>query len=259
LIIQGRTREKGSAGEFLDLISSHSAHLSPALAAASFLLPFAAVNGIRKMPSSQFPNAVRYAAVLWLLLWVPAYWRTWGPANFLHLCDVAVFLTCLGLWRGSALLLSTQVVSALVADALWTLDALSRLFSGRHLLGGTEYLFDPRYPLFVRLPSLFHVAIPIVLLWSLRRTGYGRRALLVQTLIAASLLVLSRFFGPALNLNFAFRAPFFQRPLGPAPVHLLVMLLSIFFVTYLPAHWLLLQIYPPSGESHLATPDRNSQ
>lgn len=198
------------------------------------------------MPPRQIPNTVRYAALVWLLLWVPAYWSAWGPANFLHLCDVAAFLTCLGLWSRSALLLSTQAVASLAVDALWTLDALSRILTGRHLLGGTEYLFDSHFSLFIRLLSTFHVAVPIALLWALRRTGYDRRALLVQMLFTAPLLVLSRFFGPTLNLNFAFRAPLFQHQLGPAPVHLLILFAAILVVTYLPAHLLLLLFYPPS-------------
>src|SRR5712672_4035908 len=55
-----------------------------------------------------------------------------GWANFLHLCDVAVFLTCVGLAYNNALLLSSQAVSSLVGDLLWCLDAGWRWFVGRH-------------------------------------------------------------------------------------------------------------------------------
>ena len=40
--------------------------------------------------------------LVWLAVFLAAYWRTYGPANFLHLCDVAVILTCWGLWRAKA-------------------------------------------------------------------------------------------------------------------------------------------------------------
>ncbi|MFL5373599.1 MAG: hypothetical protein ACJ78T_06385, partial [Myxococcales bacterium] len=69
----------------------------------------AAARGEREHP---FPRA-RWAALLWLLVWMPVYASVWGFANFLHLCDVAVILTCAGLWTGSALLLSSQAVSSL--------------------------------------------------------------------------------------------------------------------------------------------------
>src|SRR5207237_288632 len=62
-----------------------------------------------------FPR-LRWAALLWLSLWVPAYASVWGLSNFLHLCDVAVILTCAGLWSGSALLLSSQAVSSILID-----------------------------------------------------------------------------------------------------------------------------------------------
>src|SRR5712672_578226 len=54
---------------------------------------------------------------------VPSYAIYWGWANFLHLCDVAVFLTCVGLAYNNALLLSSQAVSSLVGALLWCLDA----------------------------------------------------------------------------------------------------------------------------------------
>ena len=54
-----------------------------------------------------FP-AARGIVVAWLLVWVPAYWSFYGPQVFLNLCDIAVVLTCVGLWRGSALLLSSR-------------------------------------------------------------------------------------------------------------------------------------------------------
>jgi hypothetical protein len=130
-----------------------------------------------------FPTGVRIAALLWLALFVGAYWRTYGAANFLHLCDVAVILTCWGLWRGSALLLSSQAVSSLVVDVAWDLDLAWRFVTGGHIVGGTEYMWDARFPLAVRLMSFFHVAWPPLLVWALRRVGYDRRALLVQSLI----------------------------------------------------------------------------
>ena len=60
---------------------------------------------------------------MWLAVWVPSYAFYWGWANFLHLCDVAVLLTCIGFARGDVLLLSSQAVSSLVGDLLWCLAA----------------------------------------------------------------------------------------------------------------------------------------
>lgn len=190
-----------------------------------------------------FPPWIRWAAALWLLVWLPAYAVYWGWPNFLHFCDVAVLLACVGFLCGDALLLSSQAVSSLVPDLLWSLDAGWRLLSGRNLVGGTEYLWDARVPLWVRLLSLFHVVLPILLILALRRTGYDRRAWALQSSIAAVLLVASRFADPARNLNFAFADPILHRALGPAPVHLAIILYVTVGIIYWPTHRLLLRLF----------------
>jgi hypothetical protein len=191
------------------------------------------------------PVWLRWSALLWLLVWFPIYWRAWGAANFLHLSDVAVILTCIGLSTNNALLISSQVVSSLLIDVAWALDAAWRFFLGHHLIGGTEYLFDARFPLGVRLLSLFHLIMPPLLLWSLDRVGYDRRGWPLQSAIALVLFIASRFTDPAKNLNFAFRDPFFHRAWGPTPVHVTISLLALIFAVYFPIHLLLKTMFPP--------------
>jgi hypothetical protein len=191
-----------------------------------------------------FPLWVRLACVLWLVVWIPAYWKFWGPVNFLHVCDVAVLLACAGIWFSDALLISSQAVASLFADAVWCLDVGWRLLFGRHLFGGTEYLWDARLPLWVRMLSLFHLVLPLLLLWALGRAGYDRRAWALQSAIAALLLVPSRFVDPAKNINFAFRDPLFHRGWGPAPIHMAFMWFGFVVLTYLPVHLLLARLFP---------------
>jgi hypothetical protein len=198
------------------------------------------------LSGTPFPTAVRASALAWLVLFVTVYGRTYGPANLLQLCDVAVILTCWGLWRGSSLLLSSQALSSLVVDVAWDLDFLWRLLLGRHLIGGTEYMWDPRYPLAVRAMSLFHVVWPVLLVWAVRRAGYDRRAWLLQSLIALALLVASRFVLPEVNLNFAQTDPFFHRQVGPAPVHLFLTWLVLITVVYWPTHRVLMRLFSRS-------------
>ena len=187
-------------------------------------------------------NALRRAAAVWLVVFVAGYGWAYGAANFIRLCDVAVIMTCLGIMTGSALLVSSQAVSSLVVDLAWDLDLLWRLLFGRHLIGGTEYMWDPRYPLWVRLMSLFHVAWPPLLFAVLRRLGYHPRGFPLQCAIAAVALVASRFVLPGENLNFAFRDPFFHRSWGPAPVHLGLTFAVLVAAVYWPTHRLLRRV-----------------
>jgi hypothetical protein len=173
----------------------------------------------------------------------------YGFGNFLHLCDVAVLLTCVGLWRGSALLLSMQALTSLLIDLTWDLDLGWRLVTGRHLLGGTEYMWEAKYPLCVRLLSLFHLVLPVLLLWALRRVGYQRRALALQSALGLALIAAARLVGPEANVNFSWRDPFFHRSWGPAPLHVLVIFAGLVAVVYAPTHAALSGLYrrPGSG------------
>jgi hypothetical protein len=197
-------------------------------------------------PSQVFPR-MRWAAMGWLAVWAPAYAIVWGWKNLLLLCDLAVLLTCVGLWRGSALLLSSQAVSSIIVDVLWSLDAAWRLLFSKHLIGGTEYMWDARFPLGVRLLSLFHVVWPALLVWALGRVGYDPRGFWLQSGLAVAVLWVSRLVGPARNLNFAFRDPILDRSWGPAPMHLALTLGALVLLLYWPTHQVLLRSLPRVG------------
>lgn len=182
---------------------------------------------------------LRWFSLLWMAIWLPAYFRVWGWPNLLHLCDVAVIFTFVGIWLGNPLLLSSQAVSVLPAGILWALDVGWRLATGHFLIGGADYMWDARYPLWVRLLSTFHIGLPLVLLWTLHKVGYDSRALALQTAIAAILLIVSRFLSRELNLNYAYRDPLFHRDWGPAPIHLAVIFIPLVVLIYWPTHLLL--------------------
>jgi hypothetical protein len=190
---------------------------------------------------------MRWVAVVWLAVWLPAYAITWGWWNFTLLCNIAVILTCVGLWRGSALLLSSQAVATMVIEPLWTLDVAWRLVSGAHLIGGTEYMWDPQYPLWVRLLSGYHVLWPVLVVWATRRVGYDPRGFWLQSGLAVVVMILSRLGDPVRNANMAFRDPIFQQAWGPAPAHIGLMLAALIFVIYWPTHQVLLRALPSAS------------
>ena len=196
--------------------------------------------------TNAFP-VLRWVALLWTIVWLPTYIRVWGWANLLHLCDIAVLLGCAGLWWGSAALISSQAVSSLVAGIFWSVDIAWRLTTGRFLVGGTDYMWDTRVPLWARLLSSFHIGLPLALLWALRKTGYDRRALALQAAIAAALFVASRFLPAGYNMNYAYQDPLFHRSWGPAPVHLTVIFVFTVAFIYWPTHLFLSWIFPAAA------------
>ena len=66
--------------------------------------------------------------------------------------------------------------------------------------------------------SLFHVALPVVLVWALTQLGYDRRALLVQTILGTIVLILSDLLtDPAENTNWVFGPAEPQDPAADLP------------------------------------------
>jgi len=206
-----------------------------------------------------FAPSLRIAALVWLLIWIPIYWRTWGASNFLQLCDIAVILSCVGLLANSRLLLSSQAVVSPLVDLAWIVDAASQLLFRHRLTGGTDYLFASQYPLAIRLLSLFHVVLPILLIWVLYRVGYDPRGFVLQSVVTAVAFAASRFTTPSKNTNFAFTDPFFGRQWGPPAVHIAVSVLFMILVVYLPTHIVLRKFFQMGREqTSLSEPNIDS-
>lgn len=195
------------------------------------------------------PLWLRWAGLLWLVIWLPLYLWAWGWQNMMHVCDIAVILGCLGLWFQRTLLVSSQAISSLLAGVLWALDVGWRIVSGHPLVGGTEYMWDTHYALGIRLLSTFHIALPLVMIRSVQSIGYDRRALVFQSGIMAALLISSRFLPPQLNMNYAYQDPLFHRAWGPAGTHLAVIFVGAVAFFYWPADLLLRRMFPAARDS----------
>lgn len=182
---------------------------------------------------------VKWLSVLWLVIWLPTYSIVWGWANFLHLCNVAVFLSCLGFLFESPLLLSSQAVVAILGNFLWVTEFLNSLLTGHAHFGGTEYMMDVRIPFWVRCLSLYHFVLPFLLIWGLFCLGYDRRGWKLQGTISLLVLFLSRFTLPAKNINFVFQDPLLQKTWGNPFLHVMVIWLGLILLIYWPTHLVL--------------------
>ena len=181
-----------------------------------------------------------WIGALWLAIYLPTYHDAYGAANFLFLCNIGVILTAIALILRNRLLISSQAVAAPVIALAWAVDAGWKLATGEFLFGGTSYMWDPAYPLFARLLSLYHLAWPLLLWAVLRRTGYDPRGWPLQAAVAALALAAGRWLAPADgNVNFAWADPFFGRQLGPAALHLLLCWSVLAGVAYGASHWML--------------------
>ena len=188
----------------------------------------------------RIPLSAKLIYAAWMAVWIPVYWIHSGPENFLWLCDVANILVGVALWMESPLLMSAQAVGVLFVQILWAGDCFGRLILGFHPIGGTEYMFDTAKPLYLRLFSLFHVVMPPLLLWAVKRLGYDRRGWLLQTAITWVLLPATWLLvGPDRNINWVWKP--FDKPqelLSP-PLYLLGLCFLYPLLLYVPTHLLL--------------------
>jgi hypothetical protein len=159
--------------------------------------------------------------------------------NPLYFCDLGNFFIAAALWLESPLLISWQATGLLLFQSLYTIDLLGAVLSGRHVIGGTEYMFDSGVSLFIRLLSLFHLVTPPVLLWAIWKLGYDRRGWKYQTLTASVVVPINYFWRPEFDVNWA-RGPFFrEQHVVPGLVYLLAYLIVMPLLVYWPTHLVL--------------------
>ncbi len=173
---------------------------------------------------------------LWVIVWAPLYWRAYGAQNFLFFCDLGNILIAMALWLESSLIFSWQAVSLLLFQTLYLVDLTGALLSGRHVIGGTEYMFDAHIALSIRLLSLFHVVTPPLLLWAIWKLGYDRRGWICQTVTAWIVAPINYFWRPQYDVNWA-RGPFFrEQHVLPGLLYLLMYLIVVPVAVYFPTH-----------------------
>ena len=177
---------------------------------------------------------------VWAVIWTVLYAQYVPPKHFLWLCHIGNFLMAIGLWLESPLLLSWQAVSVLVADLLWVFDLATRLLFGVHPLGATVAFFVESTPLLQRGISLFHVVMPLLLMWTLWRFGYDRRAIWCQLGMVAIVFPISFWLSKPLdNINWVW-GPFnkVQEVVSPR-LYLLVAMIAYSLALFIPSHLIL--------------------
>jgi hypothetical protein len=184
----------------------------------------------------RLPLWLKIGWTVWVICWIPIYWKQYGVQNFLFFCDLGNLVIAIALWSENALLFSWQAISLLVFQTLFMIDLIGAWISGHHPIGGTEFMFDPHLPVFVRTLSLFHVVTPVLLLWAVWRLGYDALGWKLQTLTCWIVVPINYFWRPEHNVNWARGVFFVQQKLVPGWMYLLAYLTLVPVVIYYPTH-----------------------
>lgn len=190
------------------------------------------------------PLWIKLAYTLFVAVTVAVYAVKWGPGNFLWFSDIALIGTVPALWLESGLLAGMMTIAILLPEILWNLSFFVQLATRRRVSGLTDYMFDRSKPLYLRAVSLFHVFLPVLLVWMISRLGYERRALVAQTILAWVVLPLSYWLTkPEENVNWVrgFNNGL-QKRVRPT-VYLGLLMIGIPVLLYLPTHFLLVTLF----------------
>ena len=175
-----------------------------------------------------------------LVFWLKHYgWR-----NLLWFSDIALIGAVPALWLEDAQIASVLAVAVLGPELLWNLDFVLRLATRRRVIGLTEYMFERERPRALRLLSLFHVPLPLVLLWMLAAYGYAAAVALPGAVVLAALVLpASRACGSAeANINWTFGPARVQSRLSPV-AYMALLFATFVLVVFLPTDLLLRRLF----------------
>ena len=176
---------------------------------------------------------------------IVAIWlRHYGPRNLLWLSDIALIGAVPAMWLEDARIGSVLAVAVLLPELLWNLDLLVRIGSRRRFTGLTDYMFEPERPRILRALSLFHVPLPLVMLWLLHAYGYDEQVALPGAIaLAAVVLPWSRAVSPVdKNINWTYGLG--SRPSAwPAVAYVPALWLGFVLVVFVPTDLALRSIF----------------
>ena len=202
----------------------------------------------------RLPLWLKLGWTIWLLIWAPVYWHQYGAQNFLYFCDIGNILIGIALWLESPLIFSWAACGLLLFQSLYVIDLAGALLTGHHVIGGTEYMFDPHIALWIRLLSMFHVVTPPLLLRAIWRLGYNPSGWKLATLTTWIVIPINYFWRPGMDVNWARGMFFREQHVMPGWMYLLGYLIVVPLIIYLPTHlllqWLIRSIgVPPAAAS----------
>jgi hypothetical protein len=190
------------------------------------------------------PFWLKTAYTLYVVIILPVYFRKYGPGNFLWFSDIALIVTVAALWLESSLLASMMLVAILLPELVWNIGFFAGLLMGKPVFGLADYMFETDKPLYLRALSLFHIFLPLLLLWLVFQLGYDSNALIAQTCLGWVVLPLTYWLtDPAENINWVHGLFGQKQTRLPPRLYLALLMLAFPLLIYFPTHLLLQALF----------------
>ncbi len=194
--------------------------------------------------SELFWSILKRFLVIYLAVLIPVYWCHYGPQNFLWLSDFGLFLTTIGLWLNSGLLISMAAVGVMAVELAWNVDYFIDIFFKVNLIHLSDYMFDCSYPVLLRGLSLFHVFTPIIWVLYLMQYGYNRRAIYYFTaLYWASLIFIYFFTDPKENISWVFWSQVYSVNYISEPMWVVTLFICFPLLIFFPTHYIFTKLF----------------
>jgi hypothetical protein len=190
----------------------------------------------------------KVAYTVFVLVIVVIWQRHYGWRNLLWFSDIALIGAVPAMWLGSPAIASVLATAVLLPEILWNVDFALRLLLRRRITGLTDYMFEPERPKLLRGLSLFHVPLPLLLLWMLAQYGYDAAiALPGAVLLAAVVLPWSRWVStPERNINWTYGLGA-RRSTWPAAAYVGLLFAGFVLLVFVPTDLALRALFPPPG------------
>lgn len=192
-----------------------------------------------------FWNFFKLFLTNYVIFLIPIYWYNYGLQNFLWLSDIGLFLTLVGLWTNSNLLISISAVSVLLVELIWNLDFFLHLVFNIKVIKLSDYMFNKKYSIPLRLLSLFHIFMPIIWIIYLMQNGYNQEAIYYSIFLYWVILLLTYLFtDPIENINWVF-LPQINKKIGfISPISWILLLFILFpLLIFFPTHYLFIKLF----------------
>lgn len=187
---------------------------------------------------------LKYLLTIFVTILIIIYPYYYGVKNFLWLSDVGLFLTIIGLWTHSSLLISTAMVIVFLTELIWNIDFFGELVFKRNLIDLSDYMFDARYPMALRGISLFHVVMPLLWIWYLARFGYDTRAPYYATVLYWLDIGCVYFFtNPATNINWVFLPQVYKKLAISQRTWLILLIVGYPLLIIIPTHYICMALF----------------